>query len=76
MLCITFERECPIFSNATARVLAYRTLAQQRQLRTKQLPSSTRFFCVPEFNKTESPTAVQRAFRLGFNIQPPTFKFH
>jgi len=31
-------------------------------------------FCVREFIKTESPTAVQRAFRLRFNIQPPTGK--
>ena len=29
-------------------------------------------FCVREFIKTASPTAVQRAFRLRFNIQPPT----
>ena len=29
-------------------------------------------FCFREFIKTESPTAVQRAFRLRFNIQPPT----
>ena len=28
--------------------------------------------CVREFIKTESATAVQRAFRLRFNIQPPT----
>jgi len=26
--------------------------------------------CVREFIKTESATAVQRAFRLRFNIQP------
>ena len=31
-------------------------------------------FCVREFIKTESATAVQRAFRLRFNIQPPTRK--
>ena len=31
-------------------------------------------FCVREFIKTESPTAVQRAFRLRFNIQPATTK--
>jgi len=31
-------------------------------------------FCVHEFIKTESATAVQRAFRLRFNIQPPTRK--
>ena len=32
------------------------------------------FFCVREFIKTESATATQRAFRLRFNIQPPTRK--
>jgi len=32
------------------------------------------FFCVREFIKTESATAVQRAFRLHFNMQPPTRK--
>ena len=31
-------------------------------------------FCVREFLKTESATAVQRAFRLRFNSQPPTRK--
>jgi len=31
-------------------------------------------FCVREFIKTESATAVQRAFRLRFNSQPPTRK--
>ena len=30
--------------------------------------------CVREFNKTESPTALQRAFRLSFNIQSPARK--
>ena len=30
--------------------------------------------CVREFIKTESATAVQRAFRLRFNIQPPMRK--
>jgi len=33
-----------------------------------------KIFCVREFIKTESATAVQRAFRLCFNIQPPTRK--
>jgi len=33
-------------------------------------------FCVRESIKTESATAVQRAFRLRFNIQPSTFKLH
>ena len=31
-------------------------------------------FCVLRFIKTESATAVQRAFCLRFNIQPPTRK--
>ena len=30
-----------------------------------------KIFCVREFIKTESATAVQRAFRLRFNILPP-----
>ena len=30
-----------------------------------------KIFCVREFIKTESATAVQRAFRLRFSIQPP-----
>ena len=46
---------------------------QQHQLRAKWLLCSTRI-CVREFIKTESATAVQRAFRLGFNIQRPTRK--
>jgi hypothetical protein len=33
-----------------------------------------KIFCVCEFIKTESATAVQRAFRLRFIIQPPTRK--
>ena len=33
-----------------------------------------KIFCVREFIKTESATAVQRAFRLRFDIQPPTRK--
>jgi len=33
-----------------------------------------KIFCVREFIKTESATAVQRAFRLRFNIQPPMRK--
>jgi len=33
-----------------------------------------KIFCVREFIKTESATAVQRAIRLRFNIQPPTRK--
>ncbi|PNF24991.1 hypothetical protein B7P43_G07957 [Cryptotermes secundus] len=31
-------------------------------------------FCIHEFSKVESATAMQRAFRPKFNIQPPTRK--
>jgi len=34
-----------------------------------------KIFCFREFIKTESATAVQRAFRLRFNIQPPASNF-
>jgi len=47
---------------------------QQRQLRAKWLQHITRFFAFVEFIKTELVTAVQRAFRIRFNIQPPTRK--
>jgi hypothetical protein len=33
-----------------------------------------RIFCFSEFIRSESATAVQRAFRLHFNIEPPTRK--
>ena len=33
-----------------------------------------KIFCFRDYIKTESPTAVQRAFRLRFNIQLPTTK--
>jgi len=33
-----------------------------------------KIFCLREFIKTESATAVQLAFRLRFNIQPSTRK--
>jgi len=68
MIYITFERGGPKFSNTTARALAYRTAVQQRQLRAKWLLWSTKILCVRELIKTESVTAVQRAFRLHFNI--------
>jgi len=34
------------------------------------------FFSVSEFIKIETATAVQRVFRLRFNIQPQTLKLH
>jgi len=39
---------------------------------TKMTTMQPKIFCVREFIKTESATAVKRAFRLRFNIQPPT----
>jgi hypothetical protein len=35
-----------------------------------------KIFCVRELSKTESTTAVQRAFHLRFNSQPPTRNIH
>ena len=41
---------------------------------SKMATMQHKIFCVREFIKTESATAVQRAFCLHFNIQPPTRK--
>jgi len=41
---------------------------------SKMATMQHKIFCVLEFIKTESATAVQRAFRLRFNIQPPSRK--
>ena len=43
-------------------------------IESKMATMQHKIFCVREFIKTESPTAVQRAFRLRFNIQPPKRK--
>jgi len=43
------------------------------QLRSKWLQCGTKF-CVCEFINTDSATAVQRAFRLRSNVQPPRGK--
>ena len=68
---ITFETGDPKFSNTTARVLAKR---KAMSVESKMATMQHKIFCVREFIKTESATAVQRAFRLRFNIQPPTRK--
>ena len=47
---------------------------QHRQLRTKMVTMQHKISCFREFTKTESPTAVQRVFRLRFNFQPQTWK--
>ena len=72
MIYITFERGGPKFSNTTARALAYGRAAAS--VESKMATMQHKIFCVREFIKTESATAVQRAFRLHFNIQPPTKK--
>jgi len=41
---------------------------------SKMTTTQHKIFCVREFIKTESVTAVHRAFQLRFNIQPPTRK--
>ena len=41
---------------------------------SKMTTMQHKIFCFREFIKTESATAVQRAFRLRFNIQRPTRK--
>jgi len=57
------------FSNTTARALAYHSRAVA-SVESKMATLQHKVFCVREFIET----AVQRAFRLRFNIQPPTTK--
>ena len=73
MIYITFERGGPKFSNTTARALAQRTAVQQ-SVESKMATMQHKILCVLEFINTETATAVQRAFRLRFNIQPSTRK--
>jgi len=70
MTYITFERRHPTFSITMGfRLMHNRTVAL---VKSKVATMQHKIFCVREFIKTESATAVQRAFRLRFNIQPPT----
>ena len=71
MIYITFERGGPKFSNTTARALALAHSRAAASVESKMATMQHKIFCVREFIKTESATAVQRAFRLRFNIQPP-----
>jgi len=48
--------------------------AAAASVESKMATMQHKIFCICEFIKTESATAVQRAFRLRFNIQPPTMK--
>jgi len=55
----------------SARLVHNRAAASvESKMATKQ----HKIFCFREFIKTDSPTVVQRAFRLRFNIQPSTRK--
>ena len=72
MIYITFERGGPKFSNTTARALAYSSVAAS--VESKMATIQHKIFYVREFIKTDSATAVQRAFRLHYNIQHPTRK--
>jgi len=73
MVYITFEIEGPKFSITTARArLAHSHTAVS--VECKMATMQHKIFCVREFIKTESTTAVQHAFRLRFNIQSPMRK--
>ena len=74
---ITLEREDPILSKLSLECQVA-PLVHSRAAASFESKMATMqhkiFFCVREFIKTESATAVQRAFRLRLNIQPPTRK--
>ena len=72
MIYVTFERGGPNFSNTAARALSRAAGSVEIKMATMQHKT----FYVREFIKTESATAVQRAFRLRFNIQPPKEEEH
>jgi len=74
MIYITFERGGHKFSNITARTLVERTAVTAASVESKMATIQHKIFCFLEFIKTELATAVQRAFRLRFNIHPPTRK--
>ena len=69
MIYITFERGDPKVSNTTARRLGKHNTAAS--VESKMATMQHKIFCVREFIKTESATAVQRAFIFvsTFNLQ-------
>jgi len=74
MIYIKFQREDPDFQTLehySARLANSRAAAS---FENKMATMQQKIFCVLEFIKTESATAVHRAFRLRFNSQPPTRK--
>jgi len=70
MMYITFESGGPNFLNTISRMLQRSSSAQLCSSVSWEQNGyyAAQDFCVREFIKT----AVQRAFRLRFNIQPPT----
>jgi len=76
MIYIKFERGGSYifkYHCKNARLVHSRAAAS---VESKMATMQDKIFCVREFIKTESATAVQRASRLRFNIQPLTFKLH
>jgi len=73
MIYAEFERGYPNFQNHcySARLAQSRAAAS---VESKMSVMQHKIFCVREFIKTESATAVQRAFPLRFNTKPPTRK--
>jgi len=72
MIYIIFEREDPVFQIS----LLERSSSTEpfSSVSWEQYESMLHMICFRDLIKTESATAVQRAFRLRFNIQPPTRK--
>jgi len=73
MIYIIFERGGHKFSNFTARAPAYAQPCSSVSWDQNGYYAA-QDFCIREFIKTESATAVHREFRLRFNIQPPPRK--
>ena len=67
MFYTTFQRRGSKFSNTIVQRSPSASCAAA-SVESKMATMQHKIFCVPEFIKTESPTAVQRAFRLRFNI--------
>ena len=63
MIYIQFERGDPKVPNTTARVLAYYTVVQQRQLRAKWLLCSTIFLRLSEKNVRRIQNSFERSPR-------------
>ena len=70
---ITFEREDPKYLNTILERSPHAQPCNSVSWEQNDYYAA-QDFCVREFIKTESATAVQRAFRLRFNIQPPMRK--